>query len=1356
MELPVVSLNSSNEPIIPVEIQGHEYSFMVDTGATYSCIGTEGAGLPLSTASVKTVGFSGKTQVIPLTQPVPMMVSGKSIVAPLLYSADTPINLMGRDILCPLKAKIMCTPDGLYVDFPQEEIHRMMPTQTEKEVERQMQPLVYWLQLTPEESMLKQEWTKWKIWVQTQMGEVEEVRLPLHCTLLFDGNHRFKDYEACWDELLNKKPFLITSEDIYIGPQGAAAAVTLPDELKDWFQVQNSVPHITLLIAQGHESHELGPMIKQALQVPEWEPTENKLIHLSKDRQFVRISMKNSDESVATKVMLNERPVSLMPLSAEHEHLLKQVPAQLWSITKTDVGKVKSAQPVKVKLKPEIKLPYIKQYPLKPHAIEGIKPIIEGLEKAGVLIKATSPCNTPICPIQKPNSKDYRLVHDLRAINAIVESETHVVPDPHTLLSNIPPDTRWYTVIDLCSAFFSIPLHSDSQYLFAFTYQNQQYVYTRLPQGFTQSPSIFNRVLAQDLQHLSVPSVVLQYADDLLICSPTKEQCERDSIAVLSVLAEGGHKVSKDKIQFCQQSVEYLGRQLRGEKKLIAPSQIEAVVKAPKPQTVGQMLSFLGMAGYSRPWICDYAFKTAPLRALIRAAGQNNCKSELQWTEEASAAFEALKGDMQSAPALGNPDYSKPFHLYVANRGSYANAVLMQDTPIGKQPLAYYSTKLDNIEAGLPPCYQGLAAAAFAFQKVASLTMGHPVILYTSHQLHALLSSPRFVITQARRTGYEVILSAPELTIQRCNTVNPASRMMLPDEGIPHDCLQQTDKFMRAREDLFNEPITADLTLFVDGSCFRDEKGCHAGYGIVQLNPANSGFTTLQTQKVDQPCSAQLAELKALTAACKLAAGKRLNVYTDSAYAYGVCHVSANIWKQRGFQRADGTPVIHGEAVAQLIEALQLPSAVAVIKCPAHQKTDTLIAKGNNLADEAAKQAATGDKMAPLLLQESQEAPLVTLQSLIEAQSKVDPQEKRLWERRGAIRSTSPPHEGLWRSVQGQFVMPSSILPIAVRKAHGVDHCHRREVIKRLQEVWWSPLLIAEVNRILNECEICAKNNVRKSFSAPLAHIPPPDGPFRHLVIDFIDMGMENRREGMRYVLVVVCRFSRWVEATPTRAPDHKSVAKFLSREVFPRFGLPDTISSDNGPHFVSQVIQVMLKMLGIKQKFGCVYHPQSQGSVERQNGIIKAKITKIIADVVKGSGEKLSWLQALPLALMCMRSQTNRTMCLSPHELLTGRPMPLPYYRGPYEGPSLEQLENEMGSYLRQLTRIHKVIFQQVKGATADRDAEIPDHLLTIRPGDQVYLKVIKRRWDQPRREGPYTVILATPTAVKVADKHF
>ena len=1124
--------------------------------------------------------------------------------------------------------------------------------------------------------------------------------MPLHCTLLFDADHSLIDYARCWDETIDRKPFLITSENIYLGPQGAATTIKLPDNIKDWFHVQHSVPHVTLLVADGHESHELGPMIKAACQVPVWVTTENNLVHISADGQYIRISIKVGDETVAEKVLLEVRTATQMPLETKHENLLDQVPSRLWSQHKTDVGFVKSAQPVKIKVKTEARLPFQKQYPLQPHAIEGIRPIIDGLVKAGVLIKTNtkSPCNTPIFPIKKPHSKDYRLVHDLRAINAIVDSENPVVPDPHTLLSNIPPEAKWYIVIDLCSAFFSVPLHPDSQYLFAFTYGGQQFRYSRLPQGFSGSPSLFNQALMQDLQNLDVPSTILQYADDLLICSPSQAQCERDSVTVLTTLAEGGHKVNRDKLQFCQQTVEYLGRQLCGEKRCIAPSQVEAATKAPQPQTVGQMLTFLGQTGFSRSWICDYALKTAPLRAMIKAAGQTNNATSLVWTEEALGAFQMLKNDMQTAPALGNPNYTKPFHLYVIERSGYGCAVLMQDTPTGKQPLAYYSTKLDNIETGLPPCYQGLAAAAFAFQKASSLTMGHPVNLYTSHQLHALLTSPRFVLTQARRTGYEVILSAPELTILRCKTINPATKMVLPVDGTPHDCLSVTDKFMRAREDLHNQAIPADLTLFVDGSCFRDGIGNHAGYGVVQLNDQNGTFTTLQSLQINQPCSAQLAEIKALTAACQLAAGRRLNVYTDSAYAYGVCHIHANTWKQRGFLRADGTPVIHGEAISKLLEAMLLPKALAIIKCPAHQKTDTLIARGNNLADEAAKQAATGSVIAPILVAQDC-APLTTLSSLIVAQSRVPEAEKRLWLQRGAIQTSCPGSaDQLWRSPHGHFVLPLSLLRHAIIWAHGTDHCSRGQILHKLRPVWWAPYLAATVDRVLSECEICAQHNVRKTFTAPIAHIPAPEGPFRHLVMDFIDMGVEQRIGRMRYVLVIVCRFSRWVEAAPCAKQDHLTVAKFLCREVFPRFGMPDTISSDNGASFVLRVFQETLKKLGIKQKFGCVYSPASQGVCERQNVFLKTKMAKIMRD----SEGRVSWVDALPLALMSMRSQTNRETHLTPHEMLTGRPMPIPYLRGPIEGPPLETVTERTGrvpppfdfdsqSYIPTGTRCHR-----------------------------------------------------------------
>lgn len=256
------------------------------------------------------------------------------------------------------------------------------------------------------------------------------------------------------------------------------------------------------------------------------------------------------------------------------------------------------------------------------------------------------------------------------------------------------------------------------------------------------------------------------------------------------------------------------------------------------------MLTFLGMTGSSRPWICDYALKTAPLRAMIRAAGQTNQSAQLEWTEEADGAFQFLKQDMQSAPGLAHPDYGKPFHLYVAERKGYACAVLMQKGPTGNQPVAYYSTKLDGVEDGFPPCYQGLAAAVFAYEKASVITMGHPVFLHTSHQFHALLTSTHFVITQARKTGYEVLLSGPDITIQRRTTVNPVTRMILPYDGKPHNCLKETEVFLQVRDKLYNHPIPSYLTFFVDRSCVKGEAGNRAGYGIVQLNP-DSTFTKL-------------------------------------------------------------------------------------------------------------------------------------------------------------------------------------------------------------------------------------------------------------------------------------------------------------------------------------------------------------------------------------------------------------------------------------------------------------------------------------------------------------------------------
>lgn len=84
------------------------------------------------------------------------------------------------------------------------------------------------------------------------------------------------------------------------------------------------------------------------------------------------------------------------------------------------------------------------------------------------------------------------------------------------------------------------------------------------------------------------------------------------------------------------------------------------------------------------------------------------------------------------------------------------------------------------------------------------------------------------------------------------------------------------------------------------------------------------------SQHCEQLCSAQLAELKDPSTACQLAKGRTANIYSDSAYAHGVCHLLLS--KQRGFRKSDGIPIQHAEQIGQLISAMMHLKRSASVK----------------------------------------------------------------------------------------------------------------------------------------------------------------------------------------------------------------------------------------------------------------------------------------------------------------------------------------------------------------------------------------------------------------------------------------
>ncbi|MCO5592634.1 hypothetical protein L7F22_046637 [Adiantum nelumboides] len=205
---------------------------------------------------------------------------------------------------------------------------------------------------------------------------------------------------------------------------------------------------------------------------------------------------------------------------------------------------------------------------------------------------------------------------DYRGLNQCTIENKYPLPRIDELFDRLS-GAHYFSKIDLRSRFYKVQIQADDIPKTAFNTRFGHYEFVVMPFGLTNAPTTFNRLMT-DLFQEGLDNFVLVFFDDIPVYSKTREEHEQHLRQVLEILRIAKLYAKCSKCLFFVEKVAYLGFIVSKDGISPDPAKVEAVVKWPIPQSVSEVRGFLGLTGWCRIFIQDYALISKPLTKLTQ------------------------------------------------------------------------------------------------------------------------------------------------------------------------------------------------------------------------------------------------------------------------------------------------------------------------------------------------------------------------------------------------------------------------------------------------------------------------------------------------------------------------------------------------------------------------------------------------------------------------------------------------------------------------------------------------------------------------------------------------------------------
>eukprot|EP00116_Pleurobrachia_bachei_P000433 sb/3460695/ len=426
-------------------------------------------------------------------------------------------------------------------------------------------------------------------------------------------------------------------------------------------------------------------------------------------------------EAILQKIEFEDNPLLTPEHKAQIRELVKEY-HEIFSLSDKELG-LTTLYTHEIKLKEDATI-VNKNRPIPMHSFETAKEMIIDMIQMGVLEPSTATYRSPLVIVKKKNGKN-RMCIDFRLLNEATVSNLHPLPTVQET-RNIWFGCQIWSVMDLSSAFWQIPLHENSRDVTTIWLNSMgSWRHKVVPMGARTSPAALQSLADRLFGDLKA-NICAVYLDDIISGAATVEVMMENLKLIFERLKIGGLKLKPEKCELFKQEVMFLGCKLNEEGLYANQEKIKDLLQMPDPKSKKDVQRILGLAGYFREFVPKFAEKAKALTALLTGS------EKFEFGAEAKSSFDAVKTALSNPPCLVWADPNKTFNLFTDASGYCMGFCLMQEGEDGKMHPIHYGSKMFNpSQLHWPSFVKEFHAAYWAITRMRFYLFGRRFVLHT-------------------------------------------------------------------------------------------------------------------------------------------------------------------------------------------------------------------------------------------------------------------------------------------------------------------------------------------------------------------------------------------------------------------------------------------------------------------------------------------------------------------------------------------------------------------------------------------------------------------------------------------------